>query len=199
MGQPLPQYFDLEPSLTLRRKMRSVSVIHLSTSVRFHASTASTSIKSRKRANSLSTRRRRAELLRVAAWRTPSCCVSPPGERPCRTAGARTPATRSRPAGRRPAPSSGAPSPSRRLRSACGTARRTRGRDRRTSATTAPATAPSSPNVDAPLPSIPRPVRASVTMFKQSCIFRVVQVTKSLQDPLEVGNNLPGISDNVRE
>jgi len=27
----------------------------------------------------------------------------------------------------------------------------------------------------------------------------VVQVIKSLQDPLEVGNNLPGISDNVRE
>jgi len=26
----------------------------------------------------------------------------------------------------------------------------------------------------------------------QSCIFRVVQVIKSLQDPLEVGNNLPG-------
>jgi len=35
--------------------------------------------------------------------------------------------------------------------------------------------------------------------LNQSCIFRVVQVTKSLQDPLEVGNNLPGISDNVRE
>ena len=33
----------------------------------------------------------------------------------------------------------------------------------------------------------------------QSCIFRVVQVVKSLQDPLEVGNNLLGISDNVRE
>jgi len=27
----------------------------------------------------------------------------------------------------------------------------------------------------------------------------VVQVTKSLQDPLEVGNNLPGNSDNVGE
>jgi len=27
----------------------------------------------------------------------------------------------------------------------------------------------------------------------------VVQVIKSLQDPLEVGNNLPGINDNVRE
>ena len=30
-------------------------------------------------------------------------------------------------------------------------------------------------------------------------LFSVVQVTKSLQDPLEVGNSLPGISDNVRE
>ena len=29
--------------------------------------------------------------------------------------------------------------------------------------------------------------------------FRVIQVTKSLQDPLEVGNNLQGIDDNVRE
>ena len=29
--------------------------------------------------------------------------------------------------------------------------------------------------------------------------FRVVQVIKSLQDELEVGNNLPGIDDNVRE
>ena len=29
-------------------------------------------------------------------------------------------------------------------------------------------------------------------------LFRVVQVTKSLQDPLEVGNSLLGISDNVR-
>jgi len=27
----------------------------------------------------------------------------------------------------------------------------------------------------------------------------VAQVTKSLQDPLEVGNSLLGISDNVRE
>jgi len=35
--------------------------------------------------------------------------------------------------------------------------------------------------------------------INQSCIFRVVQVTKSLQDPLELGNNLPGISDNVRK
>ena len=35
--------------------------------------------------------------------------------------------------------------------------------------------------------------------INQSCIFTVVQVTKSLQDPLEVGNNLPGISDNVRQ
>jgi len=33
----------------------------------------------------------------------------------------------------------------------------------------------------------------------QSWSFRVVQVVKSLQDPLEVGNNLPGIDDNVRE
>ena len=29
-------------------------------------------------------------------------------------------------------------------------------------------------------------------------LFRVVQVTKSLQDPLEVGNSLLGVSDNVR-
>ena len=35
--------------------------------------------------------------------------------------------------------------------------------------------------------------------INQSCIFRVVQVIKSLQDPLEVENNLPGISDNARE
>jgi len=35
--------------------------------------------------------------------------------------------------------------------------------------------------------------------INQSCIFRVVQVIKSLRDPLEVGNNLPGISYNVRE
>jgi len=35
--------------------------------------------------------------------------------------------------------------------------------------------------------------------INQSYIFRVVQVIKSLQDPLEVGNNLPGINDNVRE
>ena len=31
-------------------------------------------------------------------------------------------------------------------------------------------------------------------MTNQSCIFRVVQVIKSLQDPLEVGNNLPGMA-----
>jgi len=37
------------------------------------------------------------------------------------------------------------------------------------------------------------------TSINQLCFFRVVQVTKSLQDPLEVGNSLPGISDNVRE
>ena len=35
--------------------------------------------------------------------------------------------------------------------------------------------------------------------INQSCIFRVVKGIKSLQDPLEVGNNLPGINDNVRE
>jgi len=35
--------------------------------------------------------------------------------------------------------------------------------------------------------------------INQSCIFRVVQVIKSVQDPLEMGNNLPGINDNVRE
>ena len=35
--------------------------------------------------------------------------------------------------------------------------------------------------------------------INQSCIFRVVRVIKSLQNPLEVGNNLPRISDNVRE
>ena len=35
--------------------------------------------------------------------------------------------------------------------------------------------------------------------LNQSCFFTVVQVTKSLQDPLVVGNNLPGISDNVRK
>jgi len=35
--------------------------------------------------------------------------------------------------------------------------------------------------------------------INQSCIFRVVQVIKSLQDLLEVGNNLSGINNNVRE
>jgi len=35
--------------------------------------------------------------------------------------------------------------------------------------------------------------------INQSCIFRMVQVIKSLLDPLEVGNNLTGINDNVRE
>jgi len=35
--------------------------------------------------------------------------------------------------------------------------------------------------------------------INQSWIFRVVQIIKSLQDPLEVGINLPGINDNVRE
>jgi len=33
----------------------------------------------------------------------------------------------------------------------------------------------------------------------QSCIFRVVEVIKSLQDPLQMANNLSGINDNVRE
>ena len=33
----------------------------------------------------------------------------------------------------------------------------------------------------------------------QSCIFRVVQVIKPLQDPLAMGHNLTGIDDNVRE
>jgi len=40
---------------------------------------------------------------------------------------------------------------------------------------------------------------AECKSINQSCIFRVVQVTKSLQDALEVGNNLPGITENVRE
>jgi len=31
------------------------------------------------------------------------------------------------------------------------------------------------------------------------CVCVCVQLIKSLQDPLEVGNNLPGISDIVRE
>jgi len=33
----------------------------------------------------------------------------------------------------------------------------------------------------------------------QSCISRVVQVIKSLQDPLEVENNLTGVDDIVRK
>ena len=41
--------------------------------------------------------------------------------------------------------------------------------------------------------------RVWVESINQSCIFRVVQVIKLLQDPLEVGNNLLGINDNVRE
>ena len=40
------------------------------------------------------------------------------------------------------------------------------------------------------------PLGEKVGTINQSCIFRVVQVIKSLQDPLEVGNNLPWISDN---
>ena len=44
------------------------------------------------------------------------------------------------------------------------------------------------------------PFKESSQSINQSImLFRVVQVIKSLQDPLEVGNNLPGISDNVRE
>ena len=39
----------------------------------------------------------------------------------------------------------------------------------------------------------------SINQTNQSCISRVVQLIKPLQDPLEVGNNLPGINDNVRE
>ena len=35
--------------------------------------------------------------------------------------------------------------------------------------------------------------------INQSCIFRVVQVIKSLQDALEVRNNSPGVNDNVGE
>ena len=35
--------------------------------------------------------------------------------------------------------------------------------------------------------------------ISQSCIFRVVEVIKSLQDPLQMGSNLSGINDNVRE
>ena len=34
---------------------------------------------------------------------------------------------------------------------------------------------------------------AKLQSINQSCIFRVVQVIKSLQDPLEVGNSLPGM------
>ena len=48
--------------------------------------------------------------------------------------------------------------------------------------------------------SAPSPlITARIQSISQSCIFRVVQVTKSLQDPLEVGNNLPGIGDTVKE
>jgi len=43
-------------------------------------------------------------------------------------------------------------------------------------------------------------IKANNQSINQSImLFRVVQVTKSLQDPLEVGNSLLGISDNVRE
>ena len=42
----------------------------------------------------------------------------------------------------------------------------------------------------------------ALSCYKESqtvMYFRVVQVIKSLQDPLKVGNNLPGVNDNVRE
>ena len=39
----------------------------------------------------------------------------------------------------------------------------------------------------------------STQTIDQSCISTAVQVIKSLQDPLQMGNNLLGISDNVRE
>ena len=35
-------------------------------------------------------------------------------------------------------------------------------------------------------------LKLSPISINKSCIFRVVQVIKSLQDPLEVGNNLTG-------
>jgi len=41
--------------------------------------------------------------------------------------------------------------------------------------------------------------QVTVVVNQSIMLFRVVQVTKSLQDPLEVGNSLLGISDNVRE
>jgi len=44
-----------------------------------------------------------------------------------------------------------------------------------------------------------RLVTLSVCDSQSIMLFRVVQVTISLQDPLEVGNSLLGISDNVRE
>ena len=43
------------------------------------------------------------------------------------------------------------------------------------------------------------PSTHTMLSINQSCILRVVQVIKSFQDPLEVGNNLPGINDNVSE
>ena len=41
--------------------------------------------------------------------------------------------------------------------------------------------------------------KLSISINQSIMLFRVVQVTKSLQGPLEVGNSLLGISDNVRE
>jgi len=40
--------------------------------------------------------------------------------------------------------------------------------------------------------------RKATEQINQSCSFRVVQVIKSLQGPLEAGNSLPGINDDVR-
>ena len=44
-----------------------------------------------------------------------------------------------------------------------------------------------------------KPTTVELCINHAFLLFRVVQVTKSLQDPLEVGNSLLGISDNVRE
>jgi len=47
--------------------------------------------------------------------------------------------------------------------------------------------------------SINQSINQAINQAINHVFFRVVQVTKSLQDPLEVGNNLPGINDNVWE
>ena len=44
-----------------------------------------------------------------------------------------------------------------------------------------------------------KPTHAINQSMNQSCIFRMVQVIKSLQDPLKVGDNLTDIDENVRE